>query len=529
MRVQLRLMTSDPLAAARQRAIELFAGSDPLIFVRELVQNAIDADTMEIDVSVAFEAAAGGGGISEIRVDDWGRGMDREALVQRFLQPFSPPDDGDLARIGAYGVGFWSVFTLDPDLVCVDTARAGERWRVLFERGEAPLVLPRDDPGDGTHVRIYKRGDARSHAALREGLKRVLWRWCRFVEVDLRFEGAPVHETFGVPGRVAVEQVDSVAHIVAAHTDAASSLIAFHNAGLLIEEREESASWSGLAVRVSSPYLQHTSSRDGVQKDDGYARVMKRIEALVQGPLRARALETLVQASATDPSSGAFDDAAAAFAWHARRPGFQLGDDASAEVLRTPAGVPVDAGRLARLRAGDRVLVAQAPSALALELSAREHLVVAGPLAAVAPLVLALAGQEIEVVDADAAHAFVETLDPAASAELIATCDHLAGLLRALGWDVQRIGPAQGFGVEGGLLATEPDDGLARRVVASRTGPPVDALVIAADDPRVQAALVHAARSPRYAAYELAKAIFAPAGLDADLETELLRAALGEG
>ncbi|MBV1862254.1 MAG: hypothetical protein KUG77_27795 [Nannocystaceae bacterium] len=53
--------------------------SDPLSFLRELVQNAIDAGSHEVETSTSFEAK-GEAGTAVIAVSDWGGGMSREII-----------------------------------------------------------------------------------------------------------------------------------------------------------------------------------------------------------------------------------------------------------------------------------------------------------------------------------------------------------------------------------------------------------------------------------------------------------------
>ena len=129
--------------------------SDPLSFLRELVQNAIDAGSHEVEISPSFETK-GDAGVSVIEVADWGGGMSREIIETKLTRLFSSQKDGDRTKIGKFGIGFVSVFALGPEVVCVDTARDGEAWRVLFDRERTFKLLRLDEPIEGTRIRVYK-------------------------------------------------------------------------------------------------------------------------------------------------------------------------------------------------------------------------------------------------------------------------------------------------------------------------------------------------------------------------------------
>ena len=124
---------SDYVDDALELLVNQFA--DPLSFVRELVQNSIDAGSAEVEVSCSLQPDAGGEhGTMVIRVDDFGDGMDRAIIDNRLTRLFASDKEDDLTKIGKFGIGFVSVFALQPDAVCLDTGRLGESWRVLFRK-----------------------------------------------------------------------------------------------------------------------------------------------------------------------------------------------------------------------------------------------------------------------------------------------------------------------------------------------------------------------------------------------------------
>ncbi|MEM7354409.1 MAG: ATP-binding protein, partial [Acidobacteriota bacterium] len=97
-------------ADALERLIHQF--SDPLSFFRELIQNAIDAGTPEIDVAFSYQQ-----GVMTISVDDYGEGMDRRIIDTKLTRLFSSGKEDDFTKIGRFGIGFVSVFAIHPDAV----------------------------------------------------------------------------------------------------------------------------------------------------------------------------------------------------------------------------------------------------------------------------------------------------------------------------------------------------------------------------------------------------------------------------
>jgi HSP90 family molecular chaperone len=135
--------------------------SESIELIRELVNNAYDADATDVWVTVSEEA---------ILVEDNGTGMDLEGLRQYFLigsqeklqNPKSPRFGRD--RIGQFGIGKFATLSACQRFEVV--TRKGEfAARVIFDKeewtrpgGEWRLPLETTPPdqarGDGTTVRL---------------------------------------------------------------------------------------------------------------------------------------------------------------------------------------------------------------------------------------------------------------------------------------------------------------------------------------------------------------------------------------
>jgi hypothetical protein len=154
---------------------KLYARS--LELVRELVNNAYDADATEVSVQV---------GDDEILVQDDGLGMDREGLLRYFQvgvpdkreNPISPKLDRQ--RIGQFGIGKFATLAACRRFE-VYTRRDGFSAKVVFdrdewERGQGEWHLPMEidpEPGrkrDGTTVRLTELTKRLDPNAVREYL-----------------------------------------------------------------------------------------------------------------------------------------------------------------------------------------------------------------------------------------------------------------------------------------------------------------------------------------------------------------------
>lgn len=135
--------------------------SESIELIRELVNNAYDADATRVDVTVADE---------EIIIKDNGAGMDMDGLRQYFNigSPFklghssSPRFGRD--RIGQFGIGKFASLAACERFI-VETQRNGFAARVIFDKAEwerhpevwqLPLEAIRSDPtrGSGTTVTL---------------------------------------------------------------------------------------------------------------------------------------------------------------------------------------------------------------------------------------------------------------------------------------------------------------------------------------------------------------------------------------
>lgn len=356
--------------------------ADPMSFLRELVQNAVDAGSEEVEVRVEYEGNNERDGAIVCCIDDWGEGMTREIIDKRLTRLFSSGKDGDMTKIGKFGIGFVSVFAIEPDAVCVDTSREGETWRVLFSADRTFKLIRREEPVDGTKIRIYKRGSKEDAEAFGKRAREVLRYWCKHVGAELRFGDDPVGEPFAVDAVVSVEHDDGFSHVVVGHARDSQSFAGYYNSGLTLIEHDQSVR-PGLQHKASSPHLEHTLTRDNIIRDAGYERVSEQLATLVDGPLADAAFERLESASSRDLPVGkageaAKEDLAALLlavtrhlAW-----GHGAGERRRRALARAPSGARIELAALSGKHRDAEILVTDRRSPLTDALEARGSTVV---------------------------------------------------------------------------------------------------------------------------------------------------------
>jgi hypothetical protein len=290
--------------------------SDPMSFFRELIQNAIDAGSDVIEIDFEFEASAKDpdSGAMIVIVADSGEGMDREIIDAKLTRLFSSSKDGDMTKIGKFGIGFVSVFAIQPDAVCVDTARAGEAWRVLFDRERNFKRLRLDAAIEGTTVRIIKNSTRAEFEQFAARAKQVVRYWCGHAHGEVKVAGEVVTEPFGLDAPLTVTYQDEFSHVYIGHRRDSETLHGFFNGGLTLVQADHNHGSAiedlrGLSFKVSSRYLEHTLTRDDVIKDGHFGKVVARLRELARGELRSKVFAEL---DAAVRGSWPFDEGAAA-------------------------------------------------------------------------------------------------------------------------------------------------------------------------------------------------------------------------
>ncbi|MEW6280292.1 MAG: ATP-binding protein [Candidatus Eremiobacterota bacterium] len=264
--------------AALQTLVHQF--SDPFSFYRELIQNAVDAGSGRVDVTVEHE-----GSTLVVTVQDYGEGMNADIIDTKLTRLFSSSKDDDLTRIGRFGIGFVSVFAVDPHSVVVDTARDGENWRVVFQPDRSFVRLARSEPVEGTRIRLLKEATAEQAAEFSQKSREAIRFWCRHVDCDLMFHGQNLREPFGLDCPCQVRRSVPGTDIVVGYPPDGQPFIGFYNRGLTLMESRKQFTLPRVAAKINSRYLEHTLTRDGVVQDAHLVDLLAQVSAIAEGEL----------------------------------------------------------------------------------------------------------------------------------------------------------------------------------------------------------------------------------------------------
>jgi molecular chaperone HtpG len=512
--------------------------ADPYAFLRELVQNSMDAGTKQIEVSLSRDADG------EVRtsVTDSGSGMTPAIIENALLTLFSSSKQNDPSKIGKYGVGFISVLALDPMRVEVDTWRSEGAWRVRIQRDHSYVVEELEPrTGTGTVVTLFHSMDSarfdRHATAAREALRR----WCRHARVPIsltitdystpsRSWNGRVDVPIAVHAAVTVSVRDGEDLIVLGPSagselldwpaelpphENAERFIGFYNRGLTLYESstETFAGFEGLRVKISSPKLEHTLSRDNVRREKHFDELLEGARRLA-GRALPGAVEQAMREQAQAMERGEDHRAYLALLSASERVGlgpkrvfFPLADPIEGETVQSASGI-----------------VRRSPWREPLLTSTQRDALTAAFASAGRPVVLCTAPAVVEhlgrLYDTSIAsrcelahqrHLVIQSL-AALSPGDDALCRELARALGAAGIAIESASLGFPIGARPlqAVLAREPPKGvisLDQAAAAARKWGHGDHLVLDVRHEAVQAARGRAQHSPRAAAHLLARVL----------------------
>jgi hypothetical protein len=396
-------------AAGAEEALQTLVNqfADPLSFLRELVQNSLDAAGTRIEVGFSFEGQPGEAtGLGCVSVADNGEGMN-ELIIDRYLLTlFASSKEDDLTKIGKFGIGFVSIFAIKPDLVVVETGQAGEAWRLIFHADARHEKLRLPDAVEGTVVRLFKRIEPAAFEELRAKGRETVRYWCKYAEAEILFDGEPLGEAFALDAALCARFAEPGTEILVGFAppplvakapseegglegafdvsdeDLAESprgesepgpaaaaptrVVGFYNRGLTLVEGpalpQPEPFFDGLSFRIKSRYLEHTLTRDNVLTDESYEKAIKLLRRLITDQLRPALFAHLEALASRAAEATAEREREAAFAW-AALPSMRLEEHAlerklfatpdpslDRKLFPTQEGAPVSLGQLRALK-----------------------------------------------------------------------------------------------------------------------------------------------------------------------------------
>ncbi|TNE90663.1 MAG: hypothetical protein EP330_07685 [Deltaproteobacteria bacterium] len=309
---QIELGGEDLAEQALSNLVNQFAR--PLDFLRELVQNSLDAGSPRVDVWIEYAPPENGAkhGVLSIHVDDYGDGMDEAIIDNQLTRLFSSNKEDDLTKIGKFGIGFTSIFAITPDAVLLRTGRHGESWELLFHADRSFDKVRIDEPMSGTKITLFKHMEAERVPSFVREARWVLGYWCEHSNLPITFDDrtrtedkaedtltADPFAAFASTEKDTREQVnspldlgDALLKLKVEEDDLLVGIgyahrprYGFYNGGLTLVSSTspdvlgEFKDLAHLAFKVKCDRLEHTLTRDNVLQDEAWMGVMERVRS----------------------------------------------------------------------------------------------------------------------------------------------------------------------------------------------------------------------------------------------------------
>lgn len=271
--------------------------NDPFTFYRELIQNSMDAGSNQVDVQVEYQADKER---VVITVADSGEGMSEHIIREQLTRLFSSTKEDDFTKIGKFGIGFVSVFAIQPQLVMLDTGRDGEYWRVGFRGGTDYQLLRLEEPVEGTTIRLFKKMAAIDVDTFIARSAATISFWCKYSDTQVYFNGNLINEKLAVDSPLSClhEQAGTTAVVGICHTS--QPTYGLYNRGLTLMEGVQD-NLPGISYRIKSHYLEHTLTRDNVIQDENYFKAMAILENVIAGELFPKLMNRLQELAVSYP------------------------------------------------------------------------------------------------------------------------------------------------------------------------------------------------------------------------------------
>jgi len=255
--------------------------SDPFTFYRELIQNAMDAGSNQVDVFCEYDEQAER---VTVTVADSGEGMSEKVIDEQLTRLFSSTKEHDMTKIGKFGIGFVSIFAIQPECVILDTGRDGSFWRVVFPGTTQYLLYRLKHPVEGTSIRLFKRLPAVAWPEFLRRSEDTISYWCGYSETQVTFNGQPLNKELSVESPCSVEVNGPGTRAVVGMTADPLPEYGMYNHGLTLKQGQD-ALLPGLTFRIKSNYLEHTLTRDNVILDANYHKAMAILNSAAENQL----------------------------------------------------------------------------------------------------------------------------------------------------------------------------------------------------------------------------------------------------
>lgn len=192
----------------RRRALVEAAryGSDPWVFVRELLQNARDAGARRVVFETLIDE-----GMERLTCRDDGAGMSFAHAERYLFALYASSKEEEETQAGQFGIGFWSVLRFQPTSIVIRSrAAVASPWEVALDGQLEDVHIKRDafeDLPQGTEIVLERPIEAET---LADRVLRAARRHGRFLtrrdsgrgearELEVVVDGQRINESFHLP------------------------------------------------------------------------------------------------------------------------------------------------------------------------------------------------------------------------------------------------------------------------------------------------------------------------------------------
>ncbi|MFH1174792.1 MAG: ATP-binding protein [archaeon] len=259
------------------------------MYIRELIQNAVDAGSTRIDVRMRYDDAKKKAIVS---VNDNGCGMNLDKIRGKLLTLFESDKEGDITKIGRFGIGFVSVF-----------AQKGlEQVVVHTSDGTAEHVVKLLPPALGWKGEIYESGKTREKGTeviieacigkehyldLRKGLVNEIGNSSAYITTPLYVNNHKMNREFRIPhAKVQFHfgggsDLEGILAITPPEIKNGNTIdktfYAIFNRRLCIarENRPLFDDEPDLSIMLSSSHIDYTISRDAIIENTRYKQILR--------------------------------------------------------------------------------------------------------------------------------------------------------------------------------------------------------------------------------------------------------------
>ncbi len=244
---------------------------EPLLCVRELVQNAADAGAQKIEVDVAYDAARS---LFRLSVRDDARGMNAREVDGYLTIGFSEKDP--TKERGRFGVGKLSPYALGISRMVVETCDGHGTHRLTFNSDGSGTIMRLGARPRGTVVRVYKDSSREEAEKLAERTFKLVEERCGSIAIPLFVNGHPVNRDIALPTIYSFSFTSAAGKGVLGMCSEPTHILM---GGGIVLETEAKILGPEVSYILDSPRLAPTLSRNAVRRDHAFDLILKAARA----------------------------------------------------------------------------------------------------------------------------------------------------------------------------------------------------------------------------------------------------------